>query len=305
MPGLGLQIDGAADLLDVCLYHIQPDAAPGDVGDLFRGRETREEDEVGNFALRHPGRLVSGDQGLLNGFIAKLFIVQPGAIIGDLDVDLSALVKRPQKEQPFRILSCHAPHLRGLDAMIHRIAYQVGEWIFNRLDDGLVEFSLFALHFDAHLLAATEGYVAYCARELAPDIADRLHARLHHAFLQFGSEQVQPLTGGEKFAVFGGVGVLHDLVAQQNHLAHTVHEPVQLGDINPDRTVAGALPSGLLLGVQGLDNVLRFDGSPFDQDLSDMSRVTGFLVLDSGIYLAGFGNATLDENLAKIWYWLF
>jgi hypothetical protein len=36
-----------------------------------------------------------------------------------------------------------------------------------------------------------------------------------------------------------------------------------------------------------------------------MSRVTGFLVLDSGIYLAGLGDAALDENLAKIQSRLF
>ena len=42
-------------------------------------------------------------------------------------------------------------------------------------------------------LPQASGQVADDARKLAPDVADRLHARLHDAFLQLGGEQVEPL----------------------------------------------------------------------------------------------------------------
>jgi hypothetical protein len=125
-------------------------------------------------------------------------------------------VKRAQEKQPLGLLSCLRSYFRRLNAVIDRVPHQVGQWIFDGLDDGLVEFGVLPLHFDPHLLAAPVRHVAHRTRELAPDIADRLHARLHHALLQFRSKQVQPLTGREQFAVFGGVGVLHDLVAQKN-----------------------------------------------------------------------------------------
>ena len=41
-----LEIDHAADLLDVGLHHVHADAAAGDVGDLLGGGEARQEDQV-------------------------------------------------------------------------------------------------------------------------------------------------------------------------------------------------------------------------------------------------------------------
>ena len=51
-----------------------------------------------------------------------------------------------------------------------------------------------------HLFAARQGEVAHDARQFAPDVADRLHAGLHHAFLQLGGDQVEPLRAGVKRA---------------------------------------------------------------------------------------------------------
>ena len=57
------------------------------------------------------------------------------------------------------------------------------------------------------LLAAGRGQVADHARELVPDVADRLHARLHDAFLQLGGDQVQPLRRAAERGCLRGVAV--------------------------------------------------------------------------------------------------
>ena len=44
--------------------------------------------------------------------------------------------------------------------------------------------------------------IADHAGKLVPDVADGLHAGLHHPFLQLGGNQVQPLGGAEEAAVF-------------------------------------------------------------------------------------------------------
>ena len=142
------------------------------------------------------------------------FYIQTGAIITDLDIDLSTFVKGAQHEASRWVLSPFHAIFGKFDAMVHGIAHQMSERILDCLDDGLVEFRLFALHLDGHFLAATERDVAHRPRKLAPDVSDGLHAGLHDHFLQFGGDQVQTLGGGQKGSVFCAAGEEQDLVAR-------------------------------------------------------------------------------------------
>ena len=89
-PGAGLNIDAAPQLHDLLADHVHPDAAAGDVGDL-RGRgEARLEDEAEHFLI---GKMfAAGDQAALLGLGEDLFAHQAAAVVGNLDVDESALV---------------------------------------------------------------------------------------------------------------------------------------------------------------------------------------------------------------------
>ena len=126
----------------------------------------------------------------------------------------AAFVKGAQHEASGWVLSPFHAIFGKLDAVVHGIAHQMSERILDCLDDGLVEFRLFALHLDGHFLAATERDVAHRPRKLAPDVSDGLHAGLHHPFLQFGGDQVQTLGGGQKGSVFCAAGEEQDLVAR-------------------------------------------------------------------------------------------
>ena len=234
-----LHVDGAADFFDVGFDDVHADAAAGDVGDFFGGGEAGQEDEVDAFALAHARGLFRRDQAFFDGFAADFVGVEAAAVVGNFDDDLSAFVKGAQEQAALGgFAGGHAPF--GLfDAVIDGIANDVREGIFDGLDDGFVEFGFFAFHLDADLLAAHRGDVAHGAREFAPDVADRLHARFHHAFLQFGGDEVEPLAGREQTGVFGGVGELEDLVAREDEFADEVHQLVEERDVDADGAFAG------------------------------------------------------------------
>ena len=83
--------------------------------------------------------------------------------------------------------------LGRLEAMVGRIAHHMRERILDQVEHLAVELGLGALHFQLDLLAELVGKVAHDARKFLPRIADRLHARLHDAFLQLGGDIGQPL----------------------------------------------------------------------------------------------------------------
>ncbi len=100
------------------------------------------------------------------------------------------------------------------------------------------------MHLHANLFAAGSRKIPHDPRELAPDITDRLHAGLHHPFLQFGGDQVQPLTGAEQFAIAQRAGELQDLVASEDQLADPRHQLVEEGHVDADRAVGSRFDRG-------------------------------------------------------------
>ena len=65
--------------------------------------------------------------------------------------------------------------------------------ILDQVEHLPVEFGVGAVHLQLDLLAEFAGEVADDARQLLPGIADRLHPRLHDAFLQLGGDVGEPL----------------------------------------------------------------------------------------------------------------
>lgn len=247
----------------------------------------------------HVHGLVRRDELLLDRFAAQSLVVQSRTIVRYLDVDLTALVKRPQQKQALFLFPRGAAYLWRLNAVIDAVAHEMRQRILDGFDDGLVEFGLLALHRDAHLFATAQRHVAHRPGKLAPNVADGLHAGFHDAFLQLGREQIQPLAGRQQFCVFGGIRILQDLVAQQDELAHAVHQPIELIHVNAHRAVAGALPR-LLLDVQCIDHILGFDYSPLHQNLTQVARIPGVLLLHGFVYFTDLRCSSADENVPDI-----
>ena len=182
------------------------------------------------------------------------FSPAPSSLISMLTCPPSWKARRIRR--PARILSRLHAVFGKFDAVVHGIADQVSERILDRLDDGLVEFGLLALHLDLHLLAATEGDVAHRSRKLRPDVPDGLHAGLHDFFLQLGGDEIHALGDRLKAGVFRGIGDLQKLVARQHQFADQRHQLVQQVDADPDGLGRG-VASFQFRGWRESENVLR------------------------------------------------
>ena len=80
--------------------------------------------------------------------------------------------------------------------------------------------------------------IAHDARQLLPGIADRLHARLHHAFLQLGGDVGQPLQRRLEFGILVPAHDLEQLVAREHQLRDHGHQLLERVDGDADRLVA-------------------------------------------------------------------
>ena len=90
--GNGLQVDRAADLLDIAAHDVHADAAAGNAGHLRGGGKAGREDEIADFAVgfaRHIGFAGKPD---LDGLGLDARGIEAAAVIGDLDDDVAALV---------------------------------------------------------------------------------------------------------------------------------------------------------------------------------------------------------------------
>ena len=112
-----------------------------------------------------------------------------------------------------------------------------------------VEFGLGAVHLELDLLAELGGEVAHDARQLLPRIADRLHARLHHAFLQLGGDVREPLQRHLEVGILVAADDLQELVAREHQLGDRRHQMIERLDIDADR-MAGD-PFALIVGPLG------------------------------------------------------
>jgi len=125
---------------------------------------------------------------LLDGFGADARQIEAAAVVGDLDDDVTALMAGGKADGALLWLAGRKPLRRRLDAVIGAIAHQMGERVLDQLQHLPIELGLGAVHLELDLLAEIGRQIAHDPRQLLPGVADRLHARLHHAFLQLSGD---------------------------------------------------------------------------------------------------------------------
>ena len=156
-----------------------------------------------------------------------------------------------------------------LQAVVGRIAHHMGERILDQIEHLAVELGLGALHFQVDLLAEFVGKIAHDARQLLPGIADRLHARLHDAFLQLGRDIGQPLQRRLEFRILVAAHDLEQLIARQHQLGHHRHQVFERIDGDADRLVGG-LGGVVVLGRRfGRRRLGGFRGGRIDRGFAE------------------------------------
>src|SRR5262249_23311989 len=255
-----VDVHGAADLLDVGPDDVHADAAPGQGGHRLGRREPGPEDQAQQRLRAHPAGLLGGDEALLDGPLLDPFRVDAGAVVADLGVDLAALVVGPQPHTPLLGFARVAAPLGRFDAVVDRVAHEVGQRVADGLQLGVVQLGLAPLRLQADVPAAGHAGAVHQPREPVPDVGERLQPGLHDVLLQLGGDQVELPAGVLEGGVAVLQAVLQDLVAGQDDLAGDGHQPVQQIDVDPHRGVVdrGGVGKGRESGVRrGGGRVLR------------------------------------------------
>ena len=135
--------------------------------------------------------------------------------------------------------------------MIDGVAHQVGQRIFDGLDDGAVEFRVLALHLEPHFLAAT---LSARSRTVRGNLFQILPMGCMRVFITSSCSSVAirfmrcEIT--LKPGILRAIGELQKLVAGQHQFAHQVHELVEQADADTD----GFHPR---IPAAGLEDLLR------------------------------------------------
>ena len=127
---------------------------------------------------------------------------------------------------------------RHLEAVVGGIAHHVGQRILDEVEHLAVELGVGAVHLELDRLAELGREVAHDPRQLLPGIADRLHARLQHAFLQLGGDVREPLQRRLELGILVPADDLDELVAREHQLGDHGHQLLERVDMDADRLAA-------------------------------------------------------------------
>ena len=151
------------------------------------------EDEAPDLVLAHPAQPLLGDDALCDRLCADAHRVEPASVIAYLDHHVAAFVPCRQRDLSGLRLAGATPLGRRLQAMIRTVAYHVRKRILDQLEHLAVELGVGADGDQLDLLAEVVRKIAHQPRHGVPGDADRLHPRLHDAFLQIAGELGQAL----------------------------------------------------------------------------------------------------------------
>jgi hypothetical protein len=132
--------------------------------------------------------------------------------------------------------------------MIGGVADHVGQRVFDKIKNLTIKFGLGTNHLKVDVLAKFAGKITHDPRQLLPRIANRLHARLHDAFLQFCRHIGQALQRHFELRILVATDNFQQLVAGKHQLGHHRHQVFKRIDRYTDRLRCQRLLA-ILLGL--------------------------------------------------------
>jgi hypothetical protein len=136
---------------------------------------------------------------------------------------------------PRRSFARGASLVRILDAVIRAVAHQMGERIFDQIEDLTIQFGIGSDHLQSDVFAEIRRQVTHDAWQFLPRIPDRLHARLHHFLLDLGPDARQALQRHIELRIVVPAENFEQLIARKYQFGNHGHELVERVDAHPDR----------------------------------------------------------------------
>ncbi len=195
------------------------------------GMKTRAVFCAGGHAVGLLGRDEAGGPRLAD----QSFAVDAAAVVGDLDQYLVAGLAGGDPERAGGLLAGLGAQLGRLDAVVDRVADDMGERIADHLDHLAVELDVAAVGFEPDLLAEVGGEVADHARQAREEAVDALHPGAGDAVADLGDAGGDPLERGLDRDVARRVAeAAGKLVAGEHGVRDAVHHPVEQVDGEAD-----------------------------------------------------------------------
>ena len=142
---------GPADGLHHALDDIEANPTPGDLGDLFPGGESWQEDELQHLRLGQSFGHVPWDEVAFHGTGAEPLDIDPPTVIGDQDLEHPGAVAGLEDDRAGRGLSGGDPLPGGLDAVVDGITDEVRERGFEFVEDVAVDAGLIPTDLESDL----------------------------------------------------------------------------------------------------------------------------------------------------------
>ena len=234
-PDGRINLDHPADALDVGTDDVHADPATRNGGHRLRGRQSGFEDQGEPLGRGQRLGLGLGQQLAGDRFLDQPLAVDALAVVDDVDQDLVARLTRRDRQQADLALARLAPVGGGLDAMIDRVADDVGQRIADHFDHFAIELDVTALDIDHDLLAELTRKVADQARDGDEQILDPLHAGAGDRVAHLGDDPRQSLECAVDRDIAGGFAeAAGELVAGEHHVGNARHHSVEQFDRQAD-----------------------------------------------------------------------
>ena len=179
---LRLERYAAAEVLNIAANDVHADAAAGNVGDLFGGGESGQENQIVDLVFgEHASRLTNPWS---RAFFEDALGIDARAVVADFNDDAAAAMFGGKADGAFFGLAGRRRSSGILDAVIDRVADDVGQRIAQTLDDRSVDLGVFADHFETDFLSGLRRQFADQPRHALEHRAHLLRAHRHDAVFQ-------------------------------------------------------------------------------------------------------------------------
>ena len=255
LAGHRLDVDGAADLVDIGAHHVHADAAAGHAGHGGRGREARREDEFVDLRFRHLLEFGLADETVGDRLGLDPLGIEAAAVVGDADDDVAAFMIGGQADGALLRLAGGGPLGRRLQPVIGRVAHHMGQGILDQVEHLPIEFGVGAVHLQFDLLVQVR---SDRSRTMRGSFCQALPIGCIRVFMTPSCSSAVTFDSRCSGTLNSVSSLRRDdlqkLVARQHQLRHHRHQVFQRVDIDADRLVGDAIAFG---GVR-LDNAAFF-----------------------------------------------
>ena len=194
--------------------------------------------------------------------------------------------------------------LRGLQAVVGRVADQVDQRVGQALDHRLVQLSGLALGREFDGLAGVAGQVVDQAAEAPEQLGDRHHADDHHGVAHLRGQALDFLGDGAQGDVAAAGGQLLEARLGDDEFADAVHHLVQALGRDADGVAAG-LGGAAIVGGLRRGGLRGGGGSGVDGDLGDgllagFRRRGGGQILDLQGHVVDHEDEDILDSIATV-----